>query len=162
MENLGLAIPIIMVVLVVLSAYLPALFIKPQYDFLYAISNSYANDHYIVSGEKLVDNKNYEEKNIASNVILPETHLFIYDIEKDEAREISFEEAEEFILDRSSKSADGFEIENGRSRGGLFFSGYNNYSEKFLVSNFTSKKLNIELNYNINSSSYFRFLGWIK
>jgi hypothetical protein len=161
---LGLAIPVVMIILVVSSVYLPGLFIKPQYSFLYATSNSYANDHYIVSGEKLVDNKSYEDKNIAANVILPETRLFFYDIEKNESREISFEEAEAFVLDSSNESPDGFEVENGRRGGGLFFSGYNDYSEKFLVSGLTSKKLNIDLdrNYSYKSSYYFRFLGWIK
>ena len=92
---LGLSIPVLMIILVVASIYIPTFFVKPKYNFIYAFSNSYFGPEYKVKNSKLtkVDNSNsgYEISDSRQTPDYPT--LCYYDVKKDENTEISFEEA---------------------------------------------------------------------
>ena len=83
---------------------------------------------------------------------------------KNEAKEISFADAQNLDLDSNVKSPDDFEVVYG-SRGDGFFpffwGGGTDYNARYLKGHNVSKKLNLQL----NGGSYynnFRFIGWIK
>ena len=159
---LGISIPILMILFVAGSIYLPGLFIQPKFNFFYVSDDYYYNQYqYSVQNEKLVrseiqkpENKNYQPPR--------EVKLYVYDVAKNESREIPFEEAQNLNLDSNSTSPDGFEVAYG-SRGDGFFPFFfysgTDYNTRYLKGHNVSKKLNLQ-----SSGSYynFRFLGWIK
>ena len=51
----AISIPVLMVIGIALSIYLPTLFVKPEYDFLYSIGGDYSyRNEYAVENGKLV------------------------------------------------------------------------------------------------------------
>ena len=164
---LGISIPILMILLVAGSIYLPGLFIKPHFNFLYVSGDDYYyynQRQYSVQNGKLVKNEIKQPENQNYNPPQDESKLHLYDVTKNESREISFAEAQNLNLDSNTKSPDDFEIVYG-SRGDGFFPffwvGETDYNTRYLKGHSVSKRLNLQL----NGSSYyynFRFLGWIK
>jgi len=154
---LGISLPVLMVIFVALSIYLPGFFVKPKYDFLYSDFDSY-NNKYLVKTNSLELNPNFRQEWV---LFSRESKLYIHDIELNKSRQISFEDAKKLNLDSSSTSPDGFQIESGQGSEGIFpfyfYSGAD-YSNKYLTGNHLSKKLNLTLT---NSYFNFMFLGWI-
>ena len=162
----GISIPILMILFVAGSIYLPGLFIQPKFNFLYVSGDDYYyyNQYqYSVQNGKLVrseiqqpENRNYQPPG--------EVKLYIYEVAKNESREISFEEAQNLNLDSNNISPDGFEVTYGICGDGffpVFFWSERDYSTRYLKGHNVSKKLNLQL----NGGSYynnFRFIGWIK
>lgn len=164
---LGISIPILMILFVAGSIYLPGLFIKPHFSFLYVSGDDYYNQQqYSVQNGKLIKNEIKQPENQNYNPPRGESKLYVYDVAKNEAKEISFIETQSLNLDFSVKSPDDFEIVYG-SRGDGFFPFFfwseRDYNTRYLSGHNVSKKLNLQL----NGSSYsydnnFRFIGWIK
>lgn len=163
---LGVAIPLLMIVAVACAIYLPGLFVKPTYDFVYTLgSDIYYSPYYEVENGKIVKRPAQYQGN-TEQVFKPplqpsDPKLYYYDMDKDETHELTLEEAQKYELDTNIKSPEGFEITTG-SNGGFFpFSDYErNYNARFLKGKGFSKKLEIS-----NTSPYyyynFRFLGWV-
>jgi hypothetical protein len=158
----GVSIPILMILFVAGSIYLPGLFVKPKFNFLYATGDDYFNSgQYIVQGGKLV--KKEIEESGKSYVFPGEIKLFIHDVSQNESREVSFEEAQDLDLDPNVKSPDGFEVVYGSRGEGFFpflFGTRADYSTRYLKGHNVSKKLNVQLSGGYYNN--FRFLGWIK
>ena len=160
---LGLSVPILMIIFVVASIYIPMLFIKPKYNFIYTAS-SYYGQQYVVRDSKIVKDvynaQNYSSYYDSADYQYPV--LYYYDVSKDESKEISFDETKTIELDSSKKSLDGFEISSSGSGGGFMPFMYNNtdYSSIYIKGNGVSKKLNLRL----SSSDYYDFhlIGWVK
>jgi len=163
---IGLAIPILMIVLVAASIYLPGLFSPaPKVNFLYVIGDDYyQGQQYVVENGKVTKRE----------VKYPEHHtpgvarLFVHDVTANQSREVSFAEAQQLPLDANAKSSDGFEVAYGSRGDGifpLFFFRSEDYNTVYLKGHNTSKKLNLQTP---TTGSYyyypnrFRFLGWIK
>jgi len=166
---LGISIPILMILFVASRIYLPGLFIKPHFNFLYVSGDDsyyyYNNGYqYSVQNDKLVKNEIKQLENQNYNPPRVESKLYIYDVAKNEAKEISFAEAQNLNLDSSVKSPDDFEVVYGSRGDGFFpflFWSERDYNSRYLSGHNVSKKLNLQL----NGSSYynnFRFIGWIK
>ena len=166
---LGISIPILMILLVAGSIYLPGLFIKPHFNFLYvSVDDSYYNynngQQYSVQNDKLVKNEIKQPENPNYNPPQGESKLYLYNVTKNESEEVSFSDAQNLNLDSNIKSPDDFEVVYG-SRGDSFFPFFwgsgTDYNARYLTGHNVSRKLNLQL----NGSSYynnFRFLGWIK
>ena len=157
---LGLSIPVLMILFVAASIYLPGLFIQPKFNFLYATGeDSYYNDYYSVENGRLIKHEIGYPKYSTSPT---EPRLYIHDVAKNESKEVSFNEAQKFALNPSSQSPDGFEIECGSRTYGMFLifidSG-GDCSTRFIKGHNTSKKLNIQLPGNYYYR--FQFLGWV-
>lgn len=155
---LGLSIPLLMVLFVAGSIYLPGFMKNPEYDFLYSTSD-YGPNHYSVQDQKLVKIR----KSTTTATTKVEPRLFIHDVDQNKSEEISFEQAQQLALDPSSESPNGFKVKCGSESGGLFpFFVYSNRdcSKRFLVGHNNSRKLNLKL----QGQNYynFHFLGWIK
>jgi len=162
----GISIPILMIVFVAASIYLPGLFIKPNVNFLYAYGDEYySQERFTVQNGKLVKREvpRYESQSYYQPP-REESKLFLHDVVKNESREVSFEEAQRLNLDSGTKSSDGFEVINGYQGGGFFpfFGGSgSDYNTRYLKGHNVSKKINLQQ----RGESYyydFRFLGWIK
>jgi hypothetical protein len=154
----GIAIPLLMIVFVALSIYLPTLFVKPKFDFLYAVGGFYGTQYSVKNGQLIETYSEYPKYYTPQT----ETKLFFYDIKKNESQEISFEQAKKFQLDSNIESPDGFEVVYGRRGEGIFpffFFSERDYQTVYIQGHNLSKKLNIRL-----SGAYyqrFQFLGWV-
>jgi len=160
---IGIAIPIFMIFLIIVSIYLPSLFAPaPRFDFLYVTGDNYHGRYqYVVENGKLTKREVKYPEHYTPRVI----RLFVYDVSANEDREVSFEEAQKLKLDDSAKSPDGYEVVYGRREYGffpLFFSGSIDYNVMYLKGHNTSKKLNLR---SLSNGRYYyrnrRFLGWI-
>lgn len=166
---IGISIPILMILFVAGSIYLPGLFVKPHFNFLYVSGDDYYNNYnnwqqYSVQNDRLVKNEIKQPKDANNNPPRGESKLYLYDVTKNESKEIAFADTQGLNLDPNIKSPDDFEVVYG-SRGEDFFpffwSGGIDYNARYLKGHNVSKKLNLQLNGNQYYYS-FRFLGWIK
>ncbi len=155
---LGISIPILMILFVAGSIYLPGLFTKPHFNFLYVSNNNYSSQqpYYLVQNGKLVENQNHGSSTGIT--------LYVYNVAKNEAKEISFADTQTLSLDSVTQSPDGFEIVYGSNGDGFFpffYGSGTGYNTQYIKGHNTSKKLNLQLNgrYHYNN---FQFLGWIK
>lgn len=166
----GLAIPVVMIILVALAIYIPKLTApKPQVSFVYVSGNynyAYPSATYSVVGGKITKVPAVPTVESSLDVIgkpLPpvpassvDQKIYVYDVKQQAAREVSFEEAKNFNLDSNQISADGFEVVNG-SNSGPFSNG--DYNARYIKGHKTSTRLNI----NSPTGYYdFIFMGWIK
>jgi hypothetical protein len=89
---IGVSIPILMILFVAGSIYLPGLFIKPQFSFLYVSGDDYyyGQQQYSVQDGKLVKNEIKPPENQNYNPPRGESKLYLYDVVKNESREVSF------------------------------------------------------------------------
>lgn len=165
----GITIPILMILFVAGSIYLPGLFIKPHFNFLYVSGDdsyySYNNGYqYTVQDGKLVRNEIQKPTNQNYTPPRTEAKLYLYDVVKNESTEISFAGAQNLNVDSNIKSPDDFEVVYGSNGGGFFpffYGGGADYNARYIKGHNVSKKLNLQL----NGGSYynnFRFIGWIK
>jgi hypothetical protein len=153
---LGLFIPVAMIVFIAAMVYIPRLYIQPEYSFIYATNDN----QYDEFGYHVVDERIVYYPRIVKDDVYPTPDLYVYDVETDQSRQITIEEAQMYRLDDSPQSPDGFKITQG-GRGGdisfLFGGGYD--PAHYLVGKGVSKKLDIN-----ESSNYwdFHLVGWIK
>lgn len=160
---IGIAIPIVMILLTAVSIYLPSFFAPaPQFDFLYFVGGNYGRiSEYGVENGVLVK---YEVK--YSQDYTPEAvRLFIHDVSRNTDQEVSFEEAQKLKLSARVMSPDGYKVVYGGREYGffrIFFSGGHNYNNMYLKGHNTSRKLEFEQS---GSGRYYyhsrSFLGWI-
>lgn len=127
---LGMFIPLLMIIFVAVSIYVPALLTQPKYNFIYATGGDYYQlESYAVKNAKLVKNEiKYPPNYNTAYTPIPqkESKLYIHDVERNISREIFFEEAQKFNLNPASISPDGFEVVSGShdySIFSLFFPG---------------------------------------
>jgi hypothetical protein len=165
---IGILIPILMILFVAGSIYLPGLFIKPKFNFLYVSGDdsSYYNNRYqySIQNNKLIENKTEQPQNQNYKSPQFESKLYLYDVVKNESKEISFAETQNLDLDSNVKSPDDFEIVYGSRGSGFFlffYSGETDHDTRYLKGHNVSKKLNLQLNANSYYNN-FRFIGWIK
>lgn len=163
---IGISIPILMILLVAGSIYLPGVFIQPQYDFVYASGN----DHYrglvwysVRDGVLTKDERAFteEEKDALRH---SDSHIYVYNVTRDESREISFEEAQRLRLDARTESPDGFEVVHGTHSEGIFpffISSATDYRTVYLTGHNVSRKVDVP-SYGSSYGSDFLFLGWIQ
>ena len=154
----GISIPILMIVFVALSIYIPRLFAEPpQYDFLYYVTDThFASEHpesYYTVRQGYIDfidnnpDENFEKR----------SRIFRHDVSENESFEMSYEDARYLELDASYESPDGYELVN--SYGGDILYIDISYDELFLKGHNVSTEMNL-FNTNIYYNQ-FNFLGWI-
>lgn len=178
---LAFVLPIILIMVVALSTYLPSLFISTHYNFLYASCandqyyypydyncNAYIQKYYSVVDSKLVLNPIDTMVDANKNGIPdfgknPSARIFLHDTSKNESREITLEEAKSLSLNSLLTSPDGVTVSNHYDRGGDFFPfGGGSYSYGYYL---TKGKGKSRINLINNTDQYyyqnnFQFLGW--
>ncbi|TSC81734.1 MAG: Uncharacterized protein G01um101420_839 [Parcubacteria group bacterium Gr01-1014_20] len=153
-----------MVIGIALSIYLPALFIKPEYDFLYSIGGDYSyRNEYVVENGQLIKKPITLPNTIKTG---QEPELYVHDVSENASTKVSFEEAQNLNLDSNPQSPDGFEITYGSTGDGIFpifFWSERDYGSRYIKGHGVSKKLNLQLTSSFQSYyNDLRFLGWVK
>jgi len=177
---LAFALPIALIFSVAAYSYFPSLFLKTEYNFVYATCDP-ANDYYyrydcdkylqklysvnnnvikINDINPLQDSDNDGVKDIDENYV---TRLFFHDTSLNESKEITFEETLKLNLRNTITSPDGVAIESKWDRGGdffLFFNGSSRYGH-YLTKGSKSRKLNLINDDNSYYRRNFKFIGWV-
>jgi len=186
---IGLAIPIVMIIFVAISIYLPGFFIKPETDFLYATGNNVycygRNNRYTIKNGTLTDTFPIKKETATTTTIIKdgiaieeklvpafsseiynecanaEVKFYLHNTSKNDNEEILFEEAVKLKLDSGIESPDGFEVVRVGNGGDFpfIFSG-GNRNAYYLRGDKSSQKINVKL----SSQDYynFQFIGWIE
>lgn len=154
---IGLAIPVVMVLFIALSVYLPRIFDNtpaPTVNFLYTSGNSYTHrlevkDHQL----KWVENNN---SNREKDDEMPT--IYLHDVKTNTSSEISYADSQKLTLESRQESPDGYKIEQSR-RQGFFLFDYRGSREHYLVNGHAAHELKLE--YKNNYYYGFNFLGWV-
>jgi hypothetical protein len=164
--SIALLIPVLMLVFIVASIYIPGLLYKPQYNFLYAVGNGYCSyPEYIVKNARVMQNQDKGRHRYGDLCTYKDRTIqfYIYDVTTDQNTLISLMDAERLTLNESEESPDGFSVRR-RSRGGWglpFFGSGGDFNTYYLLGHNTSHKLNLYTNNEDRYSSVKPFLGWI-
>src|SRR3990167_3813581 len=154
----GILIPILLILFVVVSVYLPSLFVKPKYDFVYTTNARYDYDVKVLDG-KISATPRYNDQYYSGNQYRrtpPEPTFFVYDVTADKSKSISLAQAQTYNLDSSNKSPDGFTVGRNESDGYSFFPFFYGSSQRGVY--LQGKGLNRK----IQDQYYdFQFLGWV-
>jgi hypothetical protein len=180
---LAFILPIILISVVALSAYLPSLFLSTNYNFIYVSCTDgnnynylYNCDNYLKKRYSVINNKIAvyavdSNLDVNNNVISDTdenyvTRIFLHDTAKNESKEISFEEAQNLTLNSLLTSPDDVTVSGSYDRsGGDFFFIFGRSSgsyDYYLTKGNSKKKLNL-----INDTRMyyyqknFQFLGWV-
>ncbi len=168
---LGIAIPVVMVLAVALSIWIPSLSAHPETDFLYS-QTSYASGPYYSSVDYYVAGGKIEKTAYATTNLSPEkvglpgpfpdqdVRLYVHVTSDNSNREITFADAQKLTLDDSSLSPDGYQIVFGNGGGGFFpffFSG-SDYDSKYIQGHGAKKRLNLAGG---SDGRSFKLIGWI-
>lgn len=176
---LAFSLPLLLIIIVALNAYLPSLYLSTDYNFIYSTCtdnsgsysyrcNKYLQKRYVVLNDRLVLN-NVDPKLDSDNDGIPDinenytTRIFLHDTEKNESREITLEEAQVVKLSGLISSPDGVTISNNYERGAEFFPFFDSGSSYgyYLTKGKSKKKLNL---INPGDGYYygddFQFIGW--
>jgi len=155
---IGISIPVLMILFVAASIYLPRLFVRPKFSFVYTVGSNFGK-YYFVRDQHL-DEKDIKYPDYYTS--RAENKIFLYDIEQDESREIPYTYAAKLRLNSKERSPDGFRITYGTRTGGFFpffFFSDRDYWTLYIQGHGLSRKLNIRLEENYFQK--FRFLGWV-
>jgi hypothetical protein len=178
---LAFTLPILLIVGVALSVYLPSLFLSTKYNFVYTICtdgissydqyncNNYPQKRYSVVNNKMIinnidptlDSDNDKILDINENYTV---RIFLHDTEKNESREITFEEAQTLTLNNFLSSPDGVAVTGTYSGGSSFFifGGSSSSYGYYLTKGNSKEKLNLINNPDqYYSRDNFQFIGWV-
>lgn len=163
---IGVGLPILLILwIVVFVNILPSIFVKPVHNFIYVTGYDNQQHVYVESGKIKADPCPYNSSSYSyynCNNYLKEA-FYLYDVKNNENIPLSLAEAQQYNLDSSEKSSDGYMIKSSRSDSGdfyvfPFFFG-SGVSEGISISNGSfSRQVSLK-----NNSYYnFKFLGWVK
>lgn len=149
------AIPVVVALLAAGAVYLPSVFAKPKYDFVYSICNDYrCDDTYTVdSGGHLA--YEYRPGNYGNG---SRSTLWYYDAANDSTRSITLTEARKYQLNSSSKSPDGYSLSQANSNSGFLF--WSDNDQGWYIKN-GAKRKRIELPSGNSYSRDVQFIGWV-
>lgn len=179
---LAFALPMVLIAVVALSAYLPSLFLSTKYNFIYTSCsngtaysyygcNEYLQKLYVVENNKLVKRDTGSTEDTDKDGVLDkdekyDDRIFLHDTESNESREITLAEAQALTLNNLITSPDGVTVGSAydrRSGGDFFpFGGGSSTYNYYLTKGDSRKKINL-----VNSSDRyyyrenFQFLGWV-
>lgn len=177
---LAFILPVLLIIIVALSTYLPSLFLSTNYNFIYTSCTDGTNyypyrcDNYLSRRHAVVDNKiivkpidltqNSDKDGVLDINENYTVRIFLHDTQKNESREIALEEAQTLTLNSLLTSPDGVTVSSSYDRGADFFfifSGGSSYGY-YLTKGKSKDQLNL-----INSDQRyyyrdnFKFIGWI-
>ncbi|MBI4121162.1 MAG: hypothetical protein HY457_02830 [Parcubacteria group bacterium] len=178
---LAFALPLALIIVVALGAYLPSLFLSTDYNFIYSTCTGGPDyrpincQHYlqkpvmeVVEGGLVVHEidpgQDFDKNGVLDIKENYTARIFLHDTEKNESREITLEEAKMLTLNGLLTSPDGVSVSSDYSRGPEFFPffGGNSSYGYYLVKGKSKSKLNL---INDNDRYYyqnnFQFIGWV-
>lgn len=174
---LAFLLPVIILVGITASVYLPSFFLSTDYDFIYLSCSSnnsrncdnYIKNRYRVTNGKMVINENKlpldADKDGVADVSI---HIFLHNAKNNNSQELLLKEVKKLSLSDLLTSPDGVTVSDGYSRRNsvglfpFFFDGGGRDYDYYLVKGNNRKKLNL-----INSArrNYYQnnihFIGWV-
>lgn len=161
---LAFGAPVLMIIIVAAVIYLPNLYNKPQYDFIYS-QGSYYLGYTVINGKiAKVPPLPDQPKPPVTPLNQDYPQLYYYDVQNNKSTAISLEQADNYNIDPSSISPDGYTVGYGNRADGffpLFISSSVDYQSRYLQGHSTNRKLNLQ-----NQPDYyannFQFMGWVK
>lgn len=174
----GLAIPIVMVLLIAAAVLLPGRSVHPTTNFVYAVGQypSYTTREGTTSTDHTLTVKNGTLTETKTTYTIPNTQynnypptkdstprFFIHDTAQDTNKEISIEEVQKLKLSTEQKSPDGFSISFGQQSYGVFpfFGGGDNRNDHAYLSNdYASKEVSLISDISIDRYS-LQLVGWV-
>lgn len=162
---IGLAVPVVMIVLVAGAICLPRLLADiedPQQDFLYTVGNAQGFFVFVEDGRLRLEQPE-AECGSRSSPGRSELQFFIHRVRDNTSERLTFAEASFLDLDNTALSPDGFEIAYGRKTELLFpMWSSRDYGRLYLRKDGLAVELNLEFGESFNTAHTFKFLGWIK
>lgn len=146
------SVPIGIVFIILAFIYVPRMLANPSYDFVYCEGGSNCSRQYTVDGSKRIDSTGNTNRFSFSNI-----SLHYYDIDRGSSRPLTLEEAQEYELDTTSKSPDGYTLESRQQSGPFGSSWDNNWS---LKKGILSKPVTLSGD-NDRYSRSNNFIGWV-
>ena len=149
----GIGLPLLLIAYIVATIYIPPLFNKPQYDFVYATGYdgryvTVANGTVTVSP---LPTYTYEQNR------QPQYNLYVYNVGDSKTTLISLDQARAYRLDPSDKSQDGYTVSSNRDSSYSFFPFfYGGYDYGYYLKGHGVNKKISERDYD------FKFLGWVE
>lgn len=149
---IGISLPVLLILIIAASIYIPTIFMKPKFSFLYVTGSTYSTygKFYVVDG--ILQEKTPEDDQ--EKIRFEKIELFKYDVGSKESYEITFQDAARLSLKASNNSPDDFTIERRRA-GNSFFSYSGSGYDLYLRKGSFSKRLKVK------GDSYKEFLAWI-
>ncbi len=151
-----LAIPIGVIAFVSSVVYIPKLIANPEYDFVYSVC-----DNYMCSNDYAVSDLGYisEIKNDSQDSDLKPAYVRYFNTKNGSYSSISIQDFNNYHLINSSKSPDGYNLDNQNSiNGALVFR--NSDNQWYLKNGLLNKKVELT-----NDAYYYygnvKFLGWV-
>ena len=173
---LAFLLPILLIIGLAVSVYLPGFFLSTKYDFVYATCGNGSGDYqyypdYPQNCNTFLNNL-YQVENgkLVMRPIVPTnsryiSRLFIHNTKRNESREITSAEAEKLHLSGLLTSPDGVSIDNGYNRGSEFFPFFGGSSQSgyYLTKGSKHRRLNLlGVNDRYYSDNNFKFIGWVE
>jgi len=156
---IGFSLPLVMIIVVAISIYIPQMFLHPKYNFLYSTDTDYTGVQiYTVANQHLSEQFPTDVQTTPA----PSPQLFVHNVTTNESKAITNDEAKKLTLDPSIESPDGYRLQEGNSNSGFFpfFGGGSYESSQYLVGHNASKRLNLKY-YTARYYYPVHFIGWI-
>jgi hypothetical protein len=171
---LGVAIPVIAVIAVAASIYVPQFFVHPKYNFVYGeIQSDMTYPPCMGTGItfSVVNGKVVEHQpapaaalSVPQPVVCSSSQdekIYLYNVSSNTSTELTASGAQSYTLDTDAASPDGFTVGPAYGNGGsLFFSAPYSSNVVYISKGTYSHRLNIEVP-NGSTSSNFQLLGWV-
>lgn len=158
---LFLLIPTAVIALVAAFLWIPSLFAKPKYDFIYSYCPDYSCSYsYTASSSGRVAKD--EPLNASNNYSSVSPELYYHDIAKNSSRLLDETAARQYKLDNSNVSPDGYRLEQGSTdAGGFLFSVGSSDNNWYLVNGIKKKTMHLNTG-NSWDGHNIKFLGWVE
>ena len=164
----GIALPIVFIIIISLVIYVPTFFIKPEHNFIYTTTNNG------IYGQNSIK-QTYTVKNgslVQERVQLPSDRfsyssdeiLYMYDVKSDTSHQVSFDDVKDLAFDPGPSSPDGYLVRYEYNSEGIFdlFGGNRGNSGYFIEKGNSRKKLNVLSNSGYAYEGNIKFIGWVK
>lgn len=145
---LGIALPVAFVGMVLGMAYLPALGVRPAYDFIYTneipnYQRIFKNEFRVEDGRLVLEPVDVSGEDISRRTLVEMPRLYRYNSETESVTEVSYEEVKNLPMSAGPSSPDGYLVEYRHSSSGLIglFAGGDNNSGHYLIKGGAAKRI---------------------
>lgn len=152
------AIPLSIAIIAAVIVYVPRLLANPTYDFVYAVCEDYkCRNNYVLdeSGKIIEQPISQDDRPLYAPA---SAKLFYYDVSRDVSRQITYSEAQKYVLINASKSPDGYVLKHESTGGGLFFG--RDYDESWYLQS-GIRRAKLDLTTNTYYSDNVTVIGWL-
>jgi len=165
---IGIALPILFIVVLSVVIFAPSLFVNPAHNFIYSSGDGYYGDDYYQNTYKVVSGRIVLDPvppRYATDVKRKEAPpLYLYDVTTDSSHQITLAEAAQYAVEAGPSSPDGYTVSYDYGHNGIFeLFGSDSSNRGYFVSKDSKKrKLNGLTTADRYSGSGFKLIGWIK